>query len=363
MKEIQLTDALTTAEMEKWGGHLTDLTGIYPCGHDGEHNPDCTTCGRNEGKGPCVGCQGVNFYERSVLHVVRDTCKVIKPNGKPLMIYIKDCIPRNICEMAYRVLKQVPIEGAGDNRGLAAGIMVDADDEKINRSHGSFGKLSGRGSRYHTAKKDGTMSRTTYAASVNSATIGYMDRYPRINYCRQTAFIINHPDLWQEILPYIKCVSNIFEEYAPTEWKAQKDFIDQVHPDFKILETVYTTLTVNRNFQTALHTDVGDFQSGLGTMSALQGGNYAGAELIWPQYRCALDMRTGGVVLADVHSMHGNNERDGLPGHHIRFSVVFYAREAMIRCGSKEFELERAQNFGDDIANRHAQVSSQGKLF
>lgn len=356
MKILQLTEEvpnsiLSNDEDDRWGGHSATLRGLEPCGRDGS----------NGGK-ICPACNGTDFLELPVKHIVRDTTTVLRPDGRILMIYIKDCIPRNLCELAFRVLKQVPIEGAGDNRGLAAGIMRDEDDDKINRSHGSFGKMSGRGARYHTQKQDGTMSRTTYAASVNSAVVGYMDRYPRIPYCRQTAFNINQPELWTELLPYIQSVSSLFQQYAPEQWNAQHEFIEQVHPDFRIPTSIFTTLTVNRNFKTYLHQDAGDFRSGLGCMSALQGGDYAGAELIFPKYQCAVDMRTGGVCLADVHQWHGNDERSGLLGHHVRFSCVFYARQKMIECGSNEYELQRAREFGDNIAERHADMASQKQI-
>lgn len=368
MKVIQLQQQLnefdSVAEGRPiWGGHAIDLFGLDPCGHDGKHDPDCQTCGINEGKEACRGCQGVNRKELEIEHVIDDTTTVLKPNGKPLLIYVKDSIPRNICEDAFRVVKQVPIEGAGDNRGLAAGIMVGHDDEKINRSHGSFGQLSGRGTRYHTLKQDGTMSRTTYAASVESAVVGYFDRYPRINYCRQTVFTQDNWDLWLELLPYIQKASDVFKEYAPGQWQKQKEFVDKINPDFKIHDSIFTTLTINRSWRTSLHTDQGDFRSGLGVMSVLQGGQYTGAELVFPKYKVAISMKTGGIALADVHELHGNCPIEGVPGEYVRMSCVFYAREAMIKCKSLEEELQMAKEFSDNIAKRHKTKLSLGKLF
>lgn len=346
MEILQLQpEDLASINMEPWEGHSAHLGGIEACGREG-----------------CEACNGDQDLDLPVKYIVKETTKVLRPDGSPLMIYIKDCIPRNLCEMGFRVLKQVPIEGAGDNRGMAAGIMQDGDDEKINRSHGSFGEMSGRGARYHTKKQDGSISRTTYAASVNSAVVGYMDRYPRIPYCRQTAFNINQPELWSELLPYIQQVSAAFKKYAPDQWAAQMAFVNQVHPDFVIPSSIFTTLTVNRNWKTYLHTDKGDYRSGLGCMSVLQGGNYKGSELIFPRLRCAVDMRTGGVCLADVHEVHGNAEREGIPGQYVRISCVFYAREKMIECGSSLFELERAKQFGDNVAQRHAAIQSQKKI-
>jgi hypothetical protein len=308
---------------------------------------------------------GGHFMDSSYYDTLigEESTQVIKPNGKPLLIYIKDCIPRNVCETAFKVLKKVDVIGSGDNRGLAAGIISDENDDKINRTHGSFGKLSGRGARYHTLKKDGTISRTTYSGAVNSGIIGYMDRYPRIPYCRQTAFNMDNPTLWQELLPYIEIVSQVYKEYAPEHYEAQRKFVGQIHPDFFIANSIFTTLTVNRNFRTALHKDKGDFNNGLGCMSVLQGGNYEGGNLVFPKYRSAVNMRTGSICLADVHEWHGNTELIGTPGHYIRISCVFYCREKMVHCGSTVFERERAKKFGTDVSQRHSDEGAQEKLF
>lgn len=363
MQTIQLQQQHSDDFIDAFGGHAVDLTTIEPCGHDGKHDVGCQTCGPTGKKpGPCRGCKGTERTPIKIDHVVSDTTTVLKPSGEPLIIYVKDCIPRNICADAFRVVKQVPIEGAGDNRGLAAGIMISPDDEKINRSHGSFGKLNGRGTRYHTRKKDGTISRTTYAASVDSAIVGYYDRYPRINYCRQTVFTQDHWDLWLELLPYIQASSDVFRTYAPDQWQKQKDFVDNIHPDFKIHDSIYTTLTINRSWRTFLHKDRGDFKSGLGVMSVLQGGTYSGAELVLPKYGVAMNMRTGGIALADVHQMHGNAPIIGIPGEYVRMSCVFYAREAMIKCKSLEEELRMAKEFSEDIVDRHKVQGSQRKL-
>lgn len=364
MRIIQLTEQLPDSVIDPFGGHAVDLEGIDPCGHDGGHDRECNTCGSSLGKEACKACLGVNKFENKIEHVIdNESVTVLKPNGQPLLIYVKDCIPRNICEDAFRVIKQVPIEGAGDNRGLAAGIMVGKDDDKINRSHGAVGQLIGKGTRYKTLKKDGRLSTTSYAASVSSAVVGFYSRYPRINFCRMTVFTQDRWDLWLELLPYIQKASDVFKEYAPGPWQKQKDFVDKINTDFKIVDSVFTTLTLNRSFRTFLHKDKGDFESGLGVMSVLQGGTYTGAELIFPKYKTAIAMKTGGIALASVHDWHGNSPMICAPSEGLRMSVVFYAREDMIRCGSMEEELQRAKEFSNDIANRHKIQLSQRRLF
>ena len=129
------------------------------------------------------------------------------------------------------------------------------------------------------------------------------------------------------------------------------DFIGRTNPDFVIRGTSFTTLTVNRNWQTALHTDRGDLPEGFGVLTCLRSGEYEGGFLVMPKYRVAVDMTSGCVLCANVHEWHGNSViRHGAKWE--RITCVFYARKKMIFCGSAADELERAKRRqpGDPLA-------------
>ena len=78
-------------------------------------------------------------------------------------------------------------------------------------------------------------------------------------------------------------------------------------------------------------------------MSVLEAGSYQGGYLVWPKSRTAVDMRVGGLCLADVHQWHGNTAILGAPGQFLRLSLVFYYRAKMIECGSAAEEFDRAK--------------------
>ena len=69
---------------------------------------------------------------------------------------------------------------------------------------------------------------------------------------------------------------------------------------------MFTTVTVNINFQTACHQDAGDLAEGFGVMTCTRAGEYTGGYLVLPQYRVAVDYGTTDVLFADVHLWHGN---------------------------------------------------------
>lgn len=296
--------------------------------------------------------------ERHYDTVVKESAKVLKPDGTLLFVYIKDALPRKLCETAFEVMKKVPVTGAGD-RGIAAGLLTDPNDDRIDRTYGEPKSVTG--ARYYRMKEDGTYSNQSIAVPVNSGIIGYFDRSGRQPYCRQTSFNADKEDLFEQARPFFRRVTEVFKEQVPERFQAQQDYVNKIHPDFVIPETVFTTITVNRNWRTAAHFDKGDYEPGFGVMAVLQSGEYEGCYLIFPKYRVALDMRTGGLAMADVHSMHGSSPLIGETGKFIRISLVLYCRAAMSECGSQQEEIERAKQWSDKIATRHS--SKMEKLF
>lgn len=263
---------------------------------------------------------------------------VYKPDGSPLIKLRARCIAPELCRAAHEVLKELPLKYTGSNRGMAGGR------QKVKEMNSLEGRpiVSKSGTRFRVMRQDGTMSNTIYAPPTPSAIAGYFERTTRYPYCRQTAFTGTDKAGWAIAVSYIRAVDAIFRETLPDRYAAQQAMVEKTHPDFVIKGTVFTTITVNRNWQTALHKDAGDLPEGFGVMSVLQQSRYEGGYLVFPQYRVAVDMRHGDVLLADVHSWHGNVPIIGLPDYE-RISVVFYYRRKMIQCGSAEEELARAK--------------------
>ena len=261
------------------------------------------------------------FYDR----VIDSDADVYRPDGEPLILYRREALDGEACQAAYAGLRTAA--GKSRNRGIAAG------------------KVAGQ-VRVRPIRKNGTISRTDESARVaESGVVGFYDRYERNPYCRLTAFNMEHPERFAAALPYIRAIDRLFAEALPERYQAQRAIIEKTHPDFRIHGTVFTTITVNRNFRTACHKDVGDYPAGFGVMSVLEGGEpYKGGLLVFPKYRIAVDMRTRGVCLADVHQWHGNTPLIGRPGRFERISCVLYYRSEMWRCGSAEQELARAKS-------------------
>lgn len=267
--------------------------------------------------------------------LVQEDADVFKPDGTPLLHFRKAAIPMEYCLAAWQNLRDAATPT--DNRGIAAGVI-----QYTSQVEGRVGARTR--TRYRRLKQDGTLSNTNDAISVNSGIVGYFDRNARFPYCRTTAYNLQHPERFHEALPFIRAINDVFRRESPERWAAQNRMIQQTHPDFTIHGTVFTTVTVNKNWQTAVHTDKGDYAEGFGVLTALCAGEFDGCYFCLPKYRVAVDMRTSDVLLADVHEWHGNTPLRGLPGTYERLSFVLYYRENMFRCKSAEEELAWAKN-------------------
>jgi hypothetical protein len=183
------------------------------------------------------------------------------------------------------------------------------------------------------------MSLTTYGTAVNSGIAGWFDRYPRIPYGRATSYTANNFDKFKMSYPFLQSLSRGFKELLPWRYKNQMDAAKKIDPAFLVPETPFTTVTVNKTFRTAAHYDAGDLNDGLSNLLTLSNdGKYTGGYLIAPEYRVAVNVRPGDLLLINNHEvMHGNTPIVCEEGSE-RISLVVYFRERMLELGSKAYE-------------------------
>ena len=257
--------------------------------------------------------------ERHYDTLLTESTDVLRPDGSYLIRFRKHLIPEMHINSALPALRKAAIWSG--NRGVASG-----DAERL---------PNGR-------------TKTL----VRSGVIGSFDRAGgRTPFCRLTTFNRENPELFDAIRPFIKSVDDWFRILMPDRYKAQKEFARKTDAAWKIDDTAFTTVTVNKNWRTACHTDAGDLKEGFGMMAAYTSTNYDGGFTVLPQYRVAFDLRMGDVVAFDVHEWHGNTEfkRAAGTGPMERISCVFYYRERMFDCGTMAQELARAKSLYGQI--------------
>lgn len=264
-----------------------------------------------------------NFYGDDSYDLLLDEDSyVTKEDGSPLLCLRKSAISKSSVITAWPFLKM--IEEDNLLRGVASGIK----DRDYIRDDGSV-------SRYKSSPK---------GMGVNSAAIGYMDRSIRFPYCRPCYFNKSHPELIEAIAPLCSDVTGIFSESVPERYAVQRSYVDRTDPAFVIKGSVFTTVTVNKNFRTAAHKDKGDLEAGFSCLTVIREGAFKGGHLILPEYRVACKLDTLDLLMFDAHEYHCNSPIETLTEGATRCSCVFYYREKMVHCLSPEGEYQRAKS-------------------
>lgn len=251
--------------------------------------------------------------------LLSESAVVYKPDGTLLCALLKRGHSPTALAEAWSVLKT--FNQVSMNRGVASG--ADRKDY---------------------VKKDGTVSNTQVAEPVNSGIVGYFERNPRFPYCRACAWNLEHPEKFKQLERLCREASAYYEQYGGEKYLKQKKFYDQTHADFKIPGTVFSTLTVNKNFRTACHRDAGNLVNTLNVMSVIREGKFRGCNIVFPDFRVAAELDTGDCIVFDAHEFHGNTRLIQISKEFKRCSVVFYYRENMDQCLSASEELDRAKN-------------------
>ena len=181
---------------------------------------------------------------------------------------------------------------------------------------------------------------TTYANGVFSGIAGWFDRYPRIPYGRATSYTEKNPEKFAMAFPFLQTLAAGFKDLLPWRYNNQMEAAKKLDSRYLVPGTPFTTITVNKTFRTAAHYDAGDLDTGLSNLLVLSNnGNYKGGYLVAPEYRVAVNVRPGDLLLINNHEvMHGNTPIEMLDEEAERVSLVCYFRENMLQLGSKDYE-------------------------
>jgi len=211
-------------------------------------------------------------------------------------------------------------------------------------------------------KKNNGFSKMKVNNQVASNPIGFYEESKNLGTnlpCRLTHFTRTNFDKYHQGLPFIQEIDNMFQKLIPDSYQKQLDQANQ-QPHFKIKNTCFSTITINRNFRTALHRDAGDFKGGFGNLTVIQRGKYQGGYTILPQFGVAVDVRSNDFLAMDVHQWHSNtpiyetkndkifNDKlekvfkdnpkvgtEGIYENYTRLTFVCYLREKILKCSDK----------------------------
>ncbi len=188
------------------------------------------------------------------------------------------------------------------NRGAAAG-PIDVKGKYWSKRHPT--EIKGWSARY---MQDGKVSKMRVNNNVFSSVLGYFEATPFMKVpCRLTSYTMRYFKNYKHGLPFIRAIDACFAKLVPEKHALQKAAAEK-KPLLHIEGTAFSSLTINRNFRTALHKDAGDFKEGYGNLTVIERGKYHGGYTLFPQYNCGFNLRTGDFIAMDVHEFHCNTE-------------------------------------------------------
>ncbi len=275
-----------------------------------------------------------------------------KTKLKLLLKFRKNVIPQKYREIGFESFKDAAIPSRG--RAASAG-PVDYKGQYWSKRKPIKGSAKNSWSvRY---LQNGKPSKMVVNNPVASSVVGYYERTPFLKKpCRLTHFPRAHWDLYKQGVPFIEQIDKLYKKLTPKHYIKQYNRVSS-NPGYRIGKTAFTTVTVNRNFRTALHIDDGDYKEGFGNLTILERGKYQGGYTVFPQFGIGVDVRSGDFLSMDVHQWHSNtplyetesdkkyndkledifqdNPEVGIAGiykKYTRLSFVCYAREKIDEC-------------------------------
>jgi hypothetical protein len=257
-------------------------------------------------------------YTEDTLLITEDT-DAYTADGDLLFKFRKCRIDPDGCKTLFDNLK-----GAG----IKAGRRPEASGMPVVYKH-VRSKTSGKMLHLFT----GTVPSGIVGFYDNSSFFGGKNRTHDGKMCRQTAYTAKHMHRFQACVPIFSTIDLIYQELVPDCYDRQLQAIERLDPEFRISDTVFTTVTVNKNFRTALHKDKGDYRDGFGVLVILDDGKgYEGCYTMFPRYGVAVDCRNGDFIAMNVHEWHCNSE---MSGEGVRVSLVLCLREKMLKTCSQ----------------------------
>jgi hypothetical protein len=154
----------------------------------------------------------------------------------------------------------------------------------------------------------------------------YKNSAPGVPNCRPTSWTLKNPAIFTGVMELIFKLDEVYKYALPQEYARQMTYVTRVLQEWKISHTAFTTAYILKNCPTAIHTDDFDIPEGFGCMSTY--GAWEGNELWFPRYGWGAEYRSGDVILADVHELHGNFPL--LQGD--RVALVLFCRKGMAEC-------------------------------
>lgn len=197
-----------------------------------------------------------------------------------------------------------------------------------------------------------TKGKRTNGLSVQNAIYGYLPRNPtRCNYCRPSGASIQHPGMHDIGVQYARAVNDIYRNANPGQWDADHRKIDvAVAPEWRISDTMWSSLNVNVNFAIKYHRDTANWHGTFSNVFIYRQG-CSGGDLVLPELRIAMKQKSGACIFFHGGKLiHGVTPIRATSKNAVRASIVLYTMKEMKHCKTPEDEALAHASRVDEIA-------------
>ena len=285
--------------------------------------------GRGASAGP-IDQEGTYWKKRTIVNTNKWSTGYLTPEGN----IMKNDLDKLTLEELQTILKEMNVKFKDDTLNDKTKLIFFIIDKK------------------------GGVSRMKVNNQVASNPIGFYEASKNFCKlpCRLTHFTRTNYEKYNQGLPFIQKIDQMFQKLIPDAHQKQLNQANK-KSHLKIPNTSFSTITINRNFRTALHRDAGDYKDGFGNLTVIQRGKYQGGYTVFPQFGIGVDVRNGDFLAMDVHQWHSNtpiyetkedkeyNEslepafKDnpdvgtvGIYNKYTRLTFVCYLREKIVKC-------------------------------
>src|SRR5438094_3386332 len=181
-----------------------------------------------------------------------------RPNNLLLAVLIKKCLDPDLCNKTYKLLRTV--DGDPYNR---PGIIGEGARQTIIKPDGSLSQREGQ-------VPEAVIEVYGGKADMLGHYFYKVPPRPGAAQCGPTAWTLREPELYKQVLEFVKAINDVYKTYLPEQYAQQMEYVNTILPDFKIENTAFTSLYVLKNAPTATHTDTFDYPKGFGVMATLE---------------------------------------------------------------------------------------------
>jgi hypothetical protein len=192
-----------------------------------------------------------------------------------------------------------------------------------------------------------------------SAVFGTITRSGRTPFGRLTAPTLAKWEEFQEQKKVFNEVNELLKQHMPDRWELLNERFSQVADErYNLFGTVFTSFTINYNFQVARHVDGANSDKGMAVLSALDNGKFDGFEFVMHPLRLAFNMRHGDLFIGDNNEVeHSITEMRNASADAESITFVFYSKDAVLTLDPLECETCRRE-FMEFLAENHPELGT-----